>query len=148
MAGFNNGGGQWGKRVDEVKSESNSSTETKPKINIISDIKIEGGPIFPKPIPEGKKINIISDIKLDIKKEDIKFEVKKEENGSNDSKSFAQMCFDKIDFGDVKTEPKSDEGKEESKSDELPPIQPKFNLLPMDDPNSDGIPYDWVSSFY
>lgn len=52
-----------------VKNEDSCSSDSKPKINIISDIKLNNV-MLPKFMPD-KKINILSDIKLEPKKEEI-----------------------------------------------------------------------------
>ncbi|KAK4876042.1 hypothetical protein RN001_012464 [Aquatica leii] len=108
-----------------------STSESKPKINIISDIKI-GSP-FPnlsKSIFDGKKINIISDIKLEVKKEE-----------SNDDKSFPRFPFDsiksEIKSGQNYPTPIDDEDVKIISADMPPPLKTK------EDPQ-DGIPYDWA----
>ncbi|XP_076266100.1 uncharacterized protein LOC143199867 isoform X2 [Rhynchophorus ferrugineus] len=107
--------------VSPQKSDSNS--ETKPKINIISDIKLP--PVY----SADKKINIISDIKIEPKKEELddKSTIKKEsENVKNE----------------VKTEVKPEE---EAK---VPPTESplsKLSSLSLKDSKEDGgIPYDWA----
>ncbi|KAF5298194.1 hypothetical protein FQA39_LY02618 [Lamprigera yunnana] len=104
-----------------------SSLDSKPKINIISDIKI-GSPFtnMNKSLADNKKINIISDIKLDFKKDD-----------SNDDKALARFSF-----GNLKNEIESnytsiDDEDIKIVSEMPPPVKIK------DDPQ-DGIPYDWA----
>ncbi|KAK5645457.1 hypothetical protein RI129_006757 [Pyrocoelia pectoralis] len=135
---------QWMKKDEEnksmitnvnspMKSDGNSlgSSETKPKINIISDIKI-GSP-FSNQLNKisDKKINIISDIKLDVKKEE-----------SNDDKSFSKFSFD------IKSETKpslhnfhfpsrNEDDDVKIVSDMPPPAKVKEDA-------QDGIPYDWA----
>lgn len=119
-----------------MSSKSETSNDVKPKINIISDIKLP--PVFTSPTtPSEKKINIISDIKIEPKLEEglvmppltpFKTEIKSEVK--NEIKS------------EVKTE-------EEIK---LPPIQEnpfaKMNPLALQGSKEDsGIPYDWVSVY-
>lgn len=132
---------QWIKKEDNlslsnmlatpIKSET-SNSESKPKINIISDIKI-GSPYsnsMNKGLTDGKKINIISDIKLEIKKEeppDEKFIPKCSfENIKHEIKPSTSNAPPTTDDDDVKI------------ISEMPPPKTK-------EESQDGIPYDWVN---
>ncbi|KAH1016986.1 hypothetical protein HUJ05_007724 [Dendroctonus ponderosae] len=106
--------------------KSDSSNESKPKINIISDIKL------PSVFSSDRKINIISDFKIESKKderEDDKYGVKQE--------------LDKF-----KMEPKN-ELKIEDEAITLKttenPLAKLVASLPIKDSKEDGgIPYDWI----
>lgn len=103
-----------------IKNENNDScsSESKPKINIISDIKLNNV-MLPK-LSSDKKINILSDIKLEPKKEEIdeKTEVVKEEAAKSEQPE-----------DDVKIVPDTPSGSKAT-SKELK--------------EDSGIPYDWV----
>lgn len=111
-----------------VSHKSDSSNESKPKINIISDIKLP--PVF----SSERKINIISGFKI---------ETKKEERGEDDKFGVKQ------ELEKLKTEPKNELKVEEE------PITIKTNENPLaklvasspikDSKEDGGIPYDWVS---
>ncbi|KAF5306967.1 hypothetical protein FQR65_LT07189 [Abscondita terminalis] len=95
-----------------------SNSDSKPKIKIISDIKI-GSP-FPgmnKNVSDGKKINIISDIKLEVKKKKVTM-----------TKCFLAQSYHL---------PHDDEDVKIVSTDMPPPVKIK------EDPQ-DGIPYDWA----
>lgn len=101
-----------------VKNDSDScSSETKPKINIISDIKLSNV-MLPKLAPE-KKINILSDIKLEPKIEEV--EEKPE--------SVAREELNKLESQEDDFKLVSD-----------PPAAKTSKELKEDS----GIPYDWV----
>lgn len=105
-----------------ISPKSESSNDSKPKIKIISDIKLPS--VFSG--PSDKKINIISDIKLEPKQEEV------------------DEMFDVKPDGAVKSEVKS----EVKAEDDVKPSQesPLSKLLPLKDSKEDsGIPYDWVS---
>lgn len=109
--------------VSPQKSES--SNESKPKINIISDIKLP--PVF---TPD-KKINIISDIKIEPKKEEReedKYGVKKElEKIKNELKNELK----------IEDEPKPVVNES--------PLSKLASMPPLRDSKEDsGIPYEWV----
>nr|CAH7718132.1 unnamed protein product [Callosobruchus chinensis] len=124
----------WLKKEEQTKTnsvlspKSEASNESKPKINIISDIKI---PPISNP---GKRINIISDIKIEPKKEEsdaIKSEIKTETMN---------------DLTEIKDEVKSEvktEIKNEVKAEENPFM--KMSALSLKESKEDsGIPYDWA----
>ncbi|XP_060529087.1 uncharacterized protein LOC132703692 [Cylas formicarius] len=113
-------------KMSPIKSET--SNDSKPKINIISDIKLP--PVF-SPFAE-KKINIISDIKIEPKKEegDDKYGVKKE--------------LEKI-KNDLKNELKIEEDSVKAPVVESPLTKLSPPLTPVKDSKEDGgIPYDWA----
>lgn len=102
--------------------------DTKPKINIISDIKI-GSVTINKVTPE-KKINILSDIKLDVKKDEV------------DEKPELKMPFRE----EAKVEQKESNDEDIKMVSDLMPL--KSNPLVRESKEDSGIPYDWVSSFF
>uniref|UniRef100_A0A1Y1K1V6 Helicase ARIP4 n=1 Tax=Photinus pyralis TaxID=7054 RepID=A0A1Y1K1V6_PHOPY len=130
---------QWIKKEEDSKSNLISSIkaeDSKPKINIISDIKIGGSfsNQLGKPL-DHKKINIISDIKLDVKKEEsndeklvprFPFDIKSEVKSSLHNFSFPPRTETRTDDDDVKII-----------SDMPPPARVKEDA-------QDGIPYDWA----
>lgn len=108
-----------------ISPKSESSNDSKPKIKIISDIKLPS--VFNGPLD--KKINIISDIKLEPKLEEVDEKV--------DVKLDAAMK------SEVKSEVKIED---DVKPSQEPPLS---KLLPLKDSKEDsGIPYDWVSVLY
>lgn len=110
----------WTGSGTSVKTETGDS---KPKINIISDIKLGGAQLMPKITPE-KKINILSDIKLEMKKEEMEegVVIKKEEEAPSSAPS------------------QDDEVKVVSDGIHQP-VKSAFKDMKEDS----GIPYDWVS---
>ncbi|CAH2007818.1 unnamed protein product [Acanthoscelides obtectus] len=110
-------------KTNLVSPKSEASQESKPKINIISDIKL---PPITNP---GKRINIISDIKIEPKKEepDVKSEIKTESN------SDVMAVKDEL-----KTEVKSEVKVEENPFMKMNPLQLKESK------EDSGIPYDWA----
>lgn len=105
-------------------SKSDNYNETKPKINILSDIKLNN--VFDGSLLKGtdKKINIISDIKLEVKKEELddKSEVKLENKDVNIDRKIEPLNTD-----------------EEAKIAAENAILSKANSK-----EDSGIPYDWV----
>ncbi|VEN36357.1 unnamed protein product [Callosobruchus maculatus] len=141
---FGMGGNSWPKKEEQptktnamMSPKSEASNESKPKINIISDIKI---PPITNP---GKRINIISDIKIEPKKEEadgVKSEVKTEPvvNDLTEVKDEVKMEVKK----EVKSEVKM-EVKNEVKVEENPFM--KMSALSLKESKEDsGIPYDWA----
>lgn len=102
--------------------------DSKPKINIISDIKI-GSVTINKVTPE-KKINILSDIKLDVKKEE------------TEEKPELKLPFK----DEPKIEHKGSIDDEIKMVSELAPL--KSTALMRESKEDSGIPYDWVSVFF
>lgn len=94
--------------------------ETKPKINILSDIKLN----FENPLLKSsdKKIKILSDIKLEVKKEDdeIKHEIK-------------------LEGKDMKSDTKPEMG-----DDDIKVVPETTSLSKANSKEDTGIPYDWV----
>ncbi|XP_018335887.1 uncharacterized protein LOC108744551 isoform X2 [Agrilus planipennis] len=151
-----NSANSWIKKEDDIKPKiinspiksenSNSSIEHKPKINIISDIKI--GNVFSGTscIPESKKINILSDVKLEIKKEETLEEKYQPplQFGQNNYQQIGEVKtekFQQIGSLDVKKEEIKDEIVEEDEikvNNDSPPISK------LRDVKDDGIPYDWA----
>lgn len=180
----NNSNSAWLKKEDIkpvltnlVSPKTETSNDSKPKINIISDIKLPS--VFSNNTisltPSEKKINIISDIKIEPKMEDI--EVKEEiklEHFSPKMEQFPsniEQLFPKVEQFSPKLEPFGTkleafppkmeqlspkiESKVEIKSeDEMkpPPVNDnpfaKMSSLSLRDSKEDsGIPYDWVSIY-
>lgn len=108
--------------MNSLKNES--SNESKPKINIISDIKLPPGS-WPD-----KKINIISNIKIEPKKEE-------------EDKQMVKRELEKI-KNELKNELKiQDDVKPPAVTES--PIAKLASLSPLKDSKEDsGIPYDWV----
>lgn len=101
-----------------IKSESDScSSDSKPKINIISDIKLNNV-MLPKFTPD-RKINILSDIKLEPKIEDTE-----EKSGIVKDES-------------LKTETQEDDIKTSSETSVNKSVSKELK-------EDTGIPYDWV----
>ncbi|CAH0554440.1 unnamed protein product [Brassicogethes aeneus] len=131
-ANFNSNSNQsWMKKDDSkcntissIKSET--SNDSKPKIKIISDIKLP--PVFPGHSNDSKpKIKIISDIKIEPKLEDVdeKFELKQEINKlKNELKNELKIEGD-------------------SKSSRPTSPLPKLSSL-VSTKEDTGIPYDWA----
>lgn len=164
----NNSNSSWLKKEDTkpvltnlVSPKTETSNDSKPKINIISDIKLPS--VFSSNAnntsltPSEKKINIISDIKIELQEIDINEEIKLEQF----SPKLEQLPL-KIEQFSPKMEPLSPklepvplkiEPKGEIKSeDEMkpPPVNDnpfaKMSSLSFKDSKEDsGIPYDWVS---
>ncbi|XP_072386765.1 uncharacterized protein [Diabrotica undecimpunctata] len=146
----------WIKKEEPISltpiSKSENSVDIKPKINIISDIKL---PSVFSTTPVEKKINIISDIKIEPKTEGFdKYDMK-----PSSMHSFPLLPAIKSEFNneiktevktEFKTEPKTEiKNEEEVKEEKLPPIQEnpfaKLNPLALRDSKEDsGIPYDWA----
>lgn len=102
-----------------MKNDSDScSSDCKPKINIISDIKLNNV-VLPKFTPE-KKINILSDIKLEPKKEETE---EKPENAVKEEP--------------FKTDTQDDDMKVLSEASVSKPVSKEIK-------EDTGIPYDWV----
>ncbi|KAJ8920304.1 hypothetical protein NQ315_011965 [Exocentrus adspersus] len=114
-----------------ISPKSETSNESKPKINIISDIKLPS--VFGT--CSDKKIKIISDIKIEPKEEPAdQYEVKPD---------VALVKNEMFDMKPVKTEMKS----ELKTEDDLKPLQESAlsKLMPLRDSKEDsGIPYDWA----
>ncbi|XP_044272177.1 helicase ARIP4-like isoform X2 [Tribolium madens] len=108
----------WVRKDEKVMSEN--SNESKPKINIISDIKLPS--VFNSP---EKKIKILSDIKIEPKVEDL------------DDKSEIKPEIKKMIKDELKNELNSTEENPAETS-----IAPK--LAPKDLKEDSGIPYDWA----
>lgn len=151
-----------------VSPKTETSNDSKPKINIISDIKLP--PVFSSntnmSTSSEKKINIISDIKIEPKMEDIDIKegiklepmVVKVEQFSPKIEQFPikmeqhpvklEEMLPKTDAVPVEVEPKLEvKNNEEMKP---PPVidNPfaKMSSLSLRDSKEDsGIPYDWVS---
>lgn len=129
----------WIKKEDSkslIPNSVNASFKTeagdsKPKINIISDIKLGGCTLTPKITPE-KKINVLSDIKLEVKKEEGKLENFEEEIKPvvKDEAKVEQQSVGENEFKIV--------------SDSVQPIKSGLSSL-RDVKEDSGIPYDWVS---
>ncbi|XP_019868954.2 uncharacterized protein LOC109597651 isoform X3 [Aethina tumida] len=144
--------------MSSIKNES--SNDSKPKINIISDIKLP--PAFSSSSGSEKKINIISDIKLEPKMEEVddKFDVKKEINKlKNEFKNELKIENDQKPLPPPSISPLPKLGslmsgkndfKMENEPKPLPPPSisplPKLSsLMPSKDSKEDsGIPYDWA----
>lgn len=137
----NNSGLSWIKKEDVkptlsslISPKSETSSDSKPKINIISDIKLP--PVFSTSSDKSeKKIKILSDIKIEPK-----MEIKEE---------FDEKPDIKLEMNMFKCEVKSEEKVEDEPK---PPINDnpfaKMNPLALRDSKEDsGIPYDWVSSY-
>ncbi|CAG9862578.1 unnamed protein product [Phyllotreta striolata] len=131
-----NSNNSWIKKEDSksfISPKSETSNDVKPKINIISDIKIP--PVFSNQSNE-RKINIISDIKIEPKKEEgmDMYDIKPPIASST--------------LAPIKTEIKN-EVKTEEEAKPLPPAQEnpfaKMNPLALQGSKEDsGIPYDWA----
>ncbi|XP_056640341.1 uncharacterized protein LOC130447506 isoform X1 [Diorhabda sublineata] len=153
----------WMKKEDLKPNVSNMinlkneiSNENKPKINIISDIKLP--PVFSTATTTtsmDKKINIISDIKIEPKIEegvDV-YDVKPNVLPPLPSLTPFKTEFKNEFQSDIKTEFKNEIKNEDEHKDEKPqlptPVQEnpfsKLNPLALKDSKEDsGIPYDWA----
>lgn len=111
----NNANQSWVKKDEKILNEN--SNESKPKINIISDIKLPS--VFNTP---EKKIKILSDIKIEPKVEEL------------DDKSEIKPEIKKLIKDELKNESTEENAAEAS-------LVPKFARDLKEDT---GIPYDWV----
>ncbi|KAL1497297.1 hypothetical protein ABEB36_008285 [Hypothenemus hampei] len=110
-------------KKEEPSFKGESSNDSKPKINIISDIKL------PSVFPSDKKINIISDIKIEPKKEaEDKYGVKRE--------------LEKI-KNELKNELKIEDDVKPPAINESPLSKLAASPAPRDT-KDDSIPYDWA----
>lgn len=157
----NNSNSSWMKKEDVkpvltnlVSPKTETSNDSKPKINIISDIKLPS--VFSSATNMSthseKKINIISDIKIEPKLEDI--EIKEEIKVEQIAPKIEELFPPKIEPAPVnmeqlspKVEPVEVKNEEEMKP---PPVNDnpfaKMSSLSLRDSKEDsGIPYDWVS---
>ncbi|XP_045475499.1 uncharacterized protein LOC123681257 isoform X2 [Harmonia axyridis] len=143
-----NSNSSWMKKEEKPATSVNSpvknelSNDSKPKINIISDIKLPslfGANLSLNSNSTDKKIKIISDIKIEPKKEE-----------ENDSKEVKADVKDVVPLP-VPTQENQTPVKEEVKKDEvklLPPESPAVknnnSFLNFKDKEDCGIPYDWA----
>ncbi|KAJ8930095.1 hypothetical protein NQ314_017140 [Rhamnusium bicolor] len=113
-----------------ISPKSETSNDSKPKINIISDIKLP--PVFNS--PTDRKIKIISDIKIE--PSDIKSEPKMEELDEKFDVKLEGIV------NHIKTEIKLED---EVKPMHESPLTKLTPLMPLRDSKEDsGIPYDWA----
>lgn len=147
----NNSNSSWIKKEDKpaltnlVNPKTETSNDVKPKINIISDIKLP--PVFStntNSMPSEKKIKIISDIKIEPKMEEL--DIKEEVNFEPCSPKCEELSPKPE---DVKIEEKVGTNVEEEMKPPPANDNPfaKMTSLPFRDTKEDsGIPYDWVSN--
>lgn len=146
-----NSGSSWMKREEKLpvtisSAKSESSNDAKPKINIISDIKLPS--MFNPNLnlnsnSADKKIKIFSDIKIEPKKEE-----ESDKEVKSEIKDIVPVVSQPMSYdaqGEIKKE------KEEVKLLPLESPAAKSNInsfLNFKDKEDCGIPYDWVSHTY